>query len=166
MHFNDVKETTNLITKQHLAKFLSCGKRWSRLDGEHAKICCKSCNNFSDQFGQEKIDNFDLEWHYHKTCYKRLCDEEKIRRAEAKSINTTNSKETDDDESSTTHHEKQDGTTADAPCRKLTWLETKKAPLQLQQNQIGIFNLQMNVSLVYMLHLQCFSMIRLCCRML
>ena len=99
MHFNDVRETTLLITKQRLAKFLSCRRKWSRLDGEHAEICRESYSIFSDELGQEKIDsdNFDLEWHYHKTCYKRLCDEEKIRRAEAKSINKTDNKETDGD---------------------------------------------------------------------
>lgn len=134
MHFKDVKESTCLITKQRLEKFVSCRRKWISLDGEHGEICRGSYNLFSDELlGQEKInsDNFDLEWYYHKACYKRLCDEEKIRRAEAKAkrtINDRSSKETDDDKYSTTDH---DDNQHAAPCRKLTRLETKRSSMAM-----------------------------------
>ena len=49
-------------------------------------ICQKSYETFSDETARKVLDNeaHTLQWRYHKTCYKRLCDEEKIRRAEAK----------------------------------------------------------------------------------
>ena len=127
MHFKDVRESSHLITKQRLDKFICCRKKWIKLDGEQADICNLSYGLFSDELGQEKVDSgndFDLEWSYHKTCYKLLCEEEKIRRAEAKKRNTAdNSKET-------AHDDGGAGSDVDlcldtAPFRKLTRLEMK-----------------------------------------
>eukprot|EP00794_Sanderia_malayensis_P000946 gene946-260_t len=80
---------------------------------------------------QEKVDSeddFDFEWSYHKTWYKRLCDEEKIRRGEAKKRNTTDSskiKETDDDGGA--GGDDVDLLSYSAPIRQLTRLEMKKS---------------------------------------
>ena len=86
MHFGDVRETLNLITKLRLEKFMSCRRRWVNLQGEQAAICQKSYETFSDETARKVLDNeaHALQWRYHKTCYERLCDEEKIRRGEAK----------------------------------------------------------------------------------
>ena len=87
MHFGDVRETLYLMTEVRLEKFMSCRKRWVNLQGEQAAICQRPYKTFSDETASKileknKLDS--LQWRYHKTCYKRLCDEEKIWRAEAK----------------------------------------------------------------------------------
>ena len=86
MHFGDVRESLFVLTKIRLEKFLACRKRWVNLESEHAVICRKSYELFSDASVVDylKDGDFELDWYYHTTGYKRLCDEEKIRRAEAK----------------------------------------------------------------------------------
>eukprot|EP00795_Rhopilema_esculentum_P011116 gene11116-19992_t len=108
----------------------------------------KSCfMHFEDikenETGLEQInsDNFDLEWYCHKTCYKRLCDEEKIRRAEANKnlINTSSSsKETDDNNSLTTNHDNdnQHDTTIPQVNTAGGWSgKRKRVPLTLCQTE-------------------------------
>ena len=86
MHFGDICETVFPITKARLEKFIACRKRWVNLNCEQAEICRNSYECFSDETVLDYVlkGNFELDWPYHKTCYKRLCDEEKIRRAETK----------------------------------------------------------------------------------
>ena len=54
--------------------------------GEQAAICQQSYETFSDETARKVLNNEadTLQLRYHKTCYKRLCDEEKTKRAEAK----------------------------------------------------------------------------------
>jgi hypothetical protein len=86
MHFGDICETLFPITKARLEKFIACRKRWVNLKCEQADICHNSYECFSDEkiLDYLKEGDFELDWPYHKTCYKRLYDEEKIRRAETK----------------------------------------------------------------------------------
>ena len=86
MHFGDICDTVFPITKARLEKFIACRKRWVNLNCEQAEICRNSYECFSDETVLDYVlkGNFELDWPYHKTCYKRLCDEEKIRRAETK----------------------------------------------------------------------------------
>lgn len=92
MHFEGIKETVFPITRQRLETFLSCRPRWSKLDCAQAEIARKSYDMFTDEAVWsylEKDTNFSLNWHYHKGCYKKICDKEKIRREEAKLIKDT-----------------------------------------------------------------------------
>lgn len=87
MHFDNVCETVFPITKARLEKFVESRKQWVNFNGEQAEICRKSYEFFSDENILDYLNEevFELDWPYHKTCYKRICDVEKIRRAEIKS---------------------------------------------------------------------------------
>ena len=95
MHFKDVSETLFPITKARLEKFIKSRQQWVIIDCEQQaeiEICRMSYELFSDEdiLSYLTEDAFELDWSYHKTCYKRLCDVSKIRRAETKSnIQTT-----------------------------------------------------------------------------
>ena len=93
MHFIDIFESSFPITKTRLEKFIVCRQRWVNLQCEQSEICRKSYEYFSDEALEEylKGDAFELDWPFHKTCYKRLCDEEKIRRAEKKASSSIDS---------------------------------------------------------------------------
>ena len=76
MHSGDVREALNLITELcFLEKLMSRRRRLVDLQREQAAICQKSHEAFSDETGRKVLGNEALQWRYHKTCYKRLCDE-------------------------------------------------------------------------------------------
>ena len=88
-HFDDVSQSLSLtqVTSQRLLKFLSCRKRWVKLDGEKSEICKKSYDLFTDEDVVEFLSANtceNLQWYYHQNCYKRICDENKLKTVEAK----------------------------------------------------------------------------------
>ena len=82
IHFDDVSQSLTQVTLQRLLKFISCRKRWVKLEGEKSDICQKSYNLFTDE---DVVEFFsantceDLQWYYHQNCYKRICDENKLK---------------------------------------------------------------------------------------
>lgn len=93
MHFEGVKENLFKISQLRLKKFAECRSKWLKLHCEQAEIAKKSYNIFDDNylsFQLSKGDNWKftgLDWHYHKTCYKKFCNEEKICRQQKKELN-------------------------------------------------------------------------------
>jgi hypothetical protein len=75
IHFEDVRQSTSLISQTRLNKVISCPKRWMNLEGDKASLCRKSHELFSDEhlLAREK-------WYMHENCYKRICDENKIKK--------------------------------------------------------------------------------------
>ena len=89
IHFDDESQSLSLtqVTSQRLLKFLSCRKRWVKLDGEKSEICKKSYDLFTDEDVVEFLSANtceNLQWYYHQNCYKRICDENKLKTVEAK----------------------------------------------------------------------------------
>ena len=80
IHFEDVKQSTSVISKARLNKLVSCRNRWIKLEGEKADLCRKSYEHFTD----EQLLNVAQKWYIHENCYKRICDENKIKKAEDK----------------------------------------------------------------------------------
>ena len=78
IHFKDVSQSLTLISETRLRKLVSCRKRWAALDGEKADLCRKSYEDFTDE------ECCQLICHVHEKCYKRICDEYKILKAEKK----------------------------------------------------------------------------------
>ena len=96
IHFDDVSQSLTQVTNQRLLKFISCRKRWVKLEGEKSEICQKSYGLFTD----EDVVEFpsantceNLQWYYHQNCYKRICDENKLKTAEAKCLSSETSNE-------------------------------------------------------------------------
>ena len=85
IHFDDVKEDLQILTEARFKKFASCRPRWVGLkeNTEHEQICSSTYEIFDDN-SAGNFEDSGLTLSYHKTCYKRLCDEEKIRRSEEK----------------------------------------------------------------------------------
>ena len=81
IHFKDVSQSLTLISETRLKKFVSCRKRWAALDGEKADLCRESYKVFSDE------ECCQLICHAHEKCYKRICDENKLLKAEEFSMN-------------------------------------------------------------------------------
>ena len=77
-HFEDVKQSTSLISKARLNKLVSCQNRWIKLEGEKTDLCRKSYEHVPDQ----QLLNSRQKWLMHENCYKRICDENKIKKAE------------------------------------------------------------------------------------
>jgi hypothetical protein len=75
IHFEDVRQSTSLISQTRLNKVISCPKRWINLEGDKASLCRKGHELFSDEhlLAREK-------WYMHENCYKRICDENKIKK--------------------------------------------------------------------------------------
>ena len=87
IHFDDVSQSLTQVTSQHLLKFISCRKRWIKLENEKSDICRKSYSLFTDEDVVEFLSANSCEhmqWFYHQNCYKRICDENKLKTAEAK----------------------------------------------------------------------------------
>ena len=89
IHFHYVKEDLHILTEARFKKSVSSRSRWMNLKGntEHEHICSSTYEIFADDSAARIIEarNFEdsgVTLNYHKTCYKRLCDEEKIRRSE------------------------------------------------------------------------------------
>ena len=83
MHFDGVTEQLCKVTRQRLKKFLECRSKWAKLKCQQAEIAKKSYENIDDgSFNsyREDPDTINLEWNHHMKCWKRFCDEEKIRR--------------------------------------------------------------------------------------
>ena len=78
IHFKDVSQSLILISETRLKKLVWCRKRWAALDGEKADLCRMSCEVFADE------ECCQLTCHVHERCYKRICDENKILKAEEK----------------------------------------------------------------------------------
>ena len=69
---------------QRLKKFLECRSKWAKLKCQQAEIAKKSYENIDDgsvnSYIEKNPDTINLEWNHHMKCWKRFCDEEKIRR--------------------------------------------------------------------------------------
>ena len=99
LHFEGTKDCCSEITKQTVEKFLSYRKRWAGLQGKEGDVARKSYELFDDEVLKGYINNhpeFEFRWPYHKACYKKLCDGEKIKRAEEKKAKTVSSQNIDD----------------------------------------------------------------------
>lgn len=88
IHFDDVFQSLTSVTEARLKKFVACRARWAKLEGEKSDICMKTYELFSDVdvgkhfSGEECCGEIGL--YYHQNCYKRLCDENKLQKAESK----------------------------------------------------------------------------------
>ena len=101
IHFDDVSQSLTQVTNQRLLKFISCRKRWVKLEGKKSDICQKTYNLFTDEDVVEFLSANtceDLQWYYHQNCYKRICDENKLKTAEAKYPSCRNNQEETDNE--------------------------------------------------------------------
>ncbi len=87
MHFDGVTEQLCKVTRQRLKKFLECRSKWAKLKCEQAEMAKKSYDNIDDRsvnsYMEKNPESINLEW-YHLQCYKKFCDEEKIRRQQKK----------------------------------------------------------------------------------
>ena len=102
IHFNDVSQLLTQVRAQRLLKFISCRKRWVKLEGEISDICQKSYNLFTDKDVVEFLSANtceDLQWYYHQNCYKRICDKNKLKAAKAKYLSCRSNEEETDSES-------------------------------------------------------------------
>jgi hypothetical protein len=88
MHFDGVTEQLCKVTRQRLKKFLECRSKWAKLKCEQAEIAKKSYDNIDDgsvnSYMEKNPESINLEWYHHMKCYKKFCDEEKIRRQQKK----------------------------------------------------------------------------------
>ena len=88
MHFDGVTEQLCKVTCQRLKKFLECRSKWAKLNCQQAEIAKKSYENINDgsviSYMDTNPDSINLEWYHHMKCWKRFCDEEKIRRQQRK----------------------------------------------------------------------------------
>ena len=88
MHFEGVTEQLCQVSRQRLKKFIECRHKWAKLDCVQADIAKSSYNKFDDDFvnytylAENTESSFALKWYHHMRCYKKFCDEEKIRRQE------------------------------------------------------------------------------------
>ena len=68
--------------------FIECREKWAKLHCEQANIAKNSYDIFDDSYLNSQLlkddESFDLDCYYHKTCYKKFCDEEKISRQQKK----------------------------------------------------------------------------------
>ena len=84
MHFDGVTEQLCKVTRQRLKKFLECRSKWAKLKCQQAEIAKKSYENIDDgsvnSYIEKNPDTINLEWNHHMKCWKRFCDEERIRR--------------------------------------------------------------------------------------
>ena len=85
IHFKDVLQSLTLVSETRLKKFVSCRKRWAAIDGEKADLCRESYEIFSDE------ECCQLICYAHEKCYKRICDENKLLKAEEKFKSTPQS---------------------------------------------------------------------------
>ncbi len=91
IHFDDVSQSLTKITEARLKKFVACRARWAEL-GQKSDICRQTYKLFSDEnvdrhfSGTICCGECNLDWYYHQNCYKRLCDENKLQKAEEKRI--------------------------------------------------------------------------------
>ena len=85
IHFKDVSQSLTLVSETRLKKLALCRKRWAALDGEKADLCRESYEIFSDE------ECCQLIRYAHEKCYKRICDENKLLKAEEKFKSTPES---------------------------------------------------------------------------
>ena len=92
MHFDGVNEQLYKVTRQRLTKFLECRSKWAKLKCTQAEVARKSYEDFDESalnsYLERNTESIDLKWYYHKKCYKKFCDEEKIRRQQTKEVNS------------------------------------------------------------------------------
>jgi hypothetical protein len=88
MHFDGVTEQLCKVTRHRLKKFLECRSKWAKLKCQQAEIAKKSYENIDDgsvnSYIEKNPDTINLEWNHHMKCWKRFCNEEKIRRKQRK----------------------------------------------------------------------------------
>ena len=88
MHFDGVTEQLCKVRRQRLKKFLECRSKWAKLKCQQAEIAKKSYENIDDgsvnSYMEKNPDTINLEWNHHMKCWKRFCDEQKIRRQQRK----------------------------------------------------------------------------------
>ena len=96
IHFDNVLQPLVKITQTHLKKFSACRKRLAKFEGLRSAIC----HHLYELSSDKDIENHfscsnccgELNWHYHQNCYKRICDENKLKKAEEKGENLIGSK--------------------------------------------------------------------------
>ena len=86
IHFDDVSQSLTQVTPQRLLKFISCGKRWEARNRTFAKNHIIYLLTIDEDVVEFLSANTceDLQWYYHQNCYKRICDENKLKTVEAK----------------------------------------------------------------------------------
>lgn len=84
MHFDGVHDQLYKVTRQRLSKFLECRSKWAKRECTQAEIARKSFKDFDESalnsYLERNPESIDLKWYYHKKCYKKFCDKEKILR--------------------------------------------------------------------------------------
>ena len=88
MHFDGVTEQLCKVSSKRLKKFIECRAKWVKYKCQQGEIAKKSYDLFDDSSVNSYLErnpkNIDLEWYHHMKCYKKFCDEDKIRRQEKK----------------------------------------------------------------------------------
>ena len=88
MHFEGVKQNLFKIPLIRLKKFIECRGKWAKLHCQQATVAKNSYDILDDSYLNSNLskddESFDLDMYYHKTCYKKFCDEEKICRQQKK----------------------------------------------------------------------------------
>ena len=88
MYFEDVKQNLFKISRIRLKKFFECREKWAKLHFQQATIAKNSYDILDDSYLNSNLskddESFDLDFYYHKTCYKKFCDEEKNCRQQKK----------------------------------------------------------------------------------
>ena len=89
IHFDDVWQPLVKVTETRLNKFIACRERWAKLEGQKSEICRRSYELFTNEDVEKHFSRSnccgELNWYYHQNCYKRICDENKLKKAEEKS---------------------------------------------------------------------------------
>ena len=83
MHFEGITEQLSKVSRQRIKQFMECRSKWVKFNCQQAEIAASSYEKFdyeSVNLYLEEKENINLEWYHHMKCYKKICDEEKIRR--------------------------------------------------------------------------------------
>ena len=121
MHFEGISEQLSKVSRPRIKKFVECRSKWVKLDCQQAEIAASSYEKFDDEsvgIYLQETETINLEWYHHMKCYKKFCDEEKIRRQAKK-----------EDMKPCTSNEQPPG----EPSRKLTRTSTVAANKTLPQ---------------------------------
>lgn len=88
MHFDGVNENLFKVSRLRLKKFAECREKWAKFHCEQAEIAKRSYDILGDSNLNSHLlkdgETLNLDLYYHKTCYKKFCDEEKINRQQKK----------------------------------------------------------------------------------
>ena len=74
--FIHVSQSLTLISGTCMRKCVTCHKRWAAVDGEKAELCRQSYKVFTDE------EYCKLSYYAHERCYKRICDQNKLQKAD------------------------------------------------------------------------------------